>query len=195
VNIPWKGVAAAVLIVVLWFFAVYRPLAQREQTWADKTTRAESRVKELSQDSSSLSEKRARALKLINGVGYTRPTTNAAQEARMLEQIEVACRLAPLGLIEVVRMEPEVIPGPDVSLEGGETKVKVSYIRHPVQVQTNGPLQGTIQFLADLRRTNPMMMVDRLALASSDDTGYVRMRCVLSSLRPDPNSLKGGGTS
>jgi hypothetical protein len=195
VTVPWKGVLAVVAIVVLWFFAVCRPLTQQERKWTTKTERAQARVGELSQDSSSLSEKRTRAQKLINGVGYTRPTTNAAQEARMLEQIEVACRLAPLGLIEVVRMEPEVVPGPEVNLEGGETKVNVTYIRHPVQVQTNGPLQGTIQFLADLRRTNPMMMVDRLALASSDDTGYVRMRCVLSSLRPNPASLEGGGTS
>jgi hypothetical protein len=192
VTIPWKGIVAGIAITVLWFFAVYRPLADRRTHWLDGTERAQARIDELSQDSSTMSEKRQRASDLIRHVGYVRPTTNAAQEARMLEQIEVACRRAPIGLIEVTRMEPEIVPGPTVTLEGGEVKVDTSYIRYPVQVQTNGGLQGTIQFLADLRRTYPMMMIDRLALSSSDDTGYVRMRAVLSSWRPDPESLKGG---
>jgi hypothetical protein len=197
VSTPWKGIAIAGCIAVLWFVAVFRPLAGSEHKWNEKTQRARARIGELSEDSSSLTEKRERALKLINAVGYNRPTTTTAQESRMLEQIEVACRLAPIGLIEVVRMQPETVAGPTVSLEGGEAEVKVSYIRHPVQVQTNGPLQGSIQFLADLRRTNPMMMVDRMSLASSDDTGFVRMRCVLSSWRPDPDTLvpSGGGKS
>lgn len=191
-TVPWKGILAAVAITLLWFLAVYRPLADRRAHWVEGTGRARARIDELSQDSSTTTEKRQRASDLINHVGYTRPTTNAAQEARMLRQIEYACRRAPIGLIEVTRMEPETVPGPTVTLEGGEIKVDTAYIRYPVQVQTNGGLQGTIQFLADLRRTNPMMMVDRLALSSSDETGYVRMRAVLSSWRPDPESLKGG---
>ncbi len=192
-NAPWKGILVALAIVVLWVLAVYRPLSDHCARRAEHTERLRARIAELSQDSSSLTEKREKAAELIRGVGYVRPTTNAAQSARMLQQIEVACRRAPIGLIEVVRMEPETIPGPTVQIEGGGLKVSVQYIRQPVQVQTNGGLQGTIQFLADLKRTYPMMMVDRLALSSSDETGYVRMRAVLSSWRPDPDSMTTGG--
>lgn len=194
-NTPWKGILVAIVIALLWFVGVWRPLGERQKRWEQLTDRAHARIEELTQDSSSLTEQSAEAEQLVQAVGYFRPTTNATQEALMLQQLEVACRLAPIGLIEVVRMEPETVPGPTVALEGGETKVDVRYIRHPAQVQTNGPLRGTVQFLADLRRTVPMMTVDRLAISSSDETGYVRMRAVVSSWRPDPDSLRGEAKS
>ncbi len=186
-----RAVLVALLITALWFVAVYRPLAQRRDEAKAKTRRAMALLTEAERDDSSVTDRAIRERDLIDTVGYTRPTTNAAQEARMVEQLEKACRLSPIGLLEVVRMEPEIVAGPTVTLNGGDTSLDVQYIRYPVQVQTTGGLEGSIMFLSLLRRTNPMMMVDRLVLASSDETGLVRMRCVLSSWRPEPNSLVG----
>ncbi len=186
-----RAIVAAVVITVLWFFAVYRPLAQRRDEARERTRRAMALLVEATRDDSSMAERATRERDLIDTVGYTRPTTNAAQEARLVEQLEQACRRSPSGLLEGVRMEPESVPGPSVSLNGGDTSLDIRYIRYPVQVQTTGGLEGSIMFLSLLRRTNPMMMVDRLVLSSSDETGLVRMRCVLSSWRPEPNSLIG----
>lgn len=183
-----KGVLAACVVALLWYVGVYRPLADSQRRYIDRTERVLHLYEQAVEDNTSVTDRRVEETNLIEQVGYKKPTSTAEQESRMIEQIETACAFAGVGLVEIVRMEPEVLAGPMVTDPENGEEIAIQYLRHPVQVQTIGELEGTVHFLALLRHTSPMMMLDRMTL-TADDQGLMRMRCVISSLRPDLDAL------
>lgn len=186
-----KGALTAVVLTVLWFLAVYGPCSQKRHDYERKTAAARERYEAVTAEGTSVIERRQDELDLINKVGYTRPTTDPEQMARMVQQLEAACVNSAVGLVEIVPMDREEVEGTDVD-DGTGGRVKPTYFRHPVQIQVIGPLDGVVTLLSLLRKTNPAMTIDRMNL-TSEENGLMRMTSTVSSWRPDISSLVPGG--
>jgi len=186
-----KGVLVAAVVAVLWLASVYGPCSQKRREYERKTAAAVERYQAVTAEGTSVTERRQDELDLINKVGYTRPTTDSEQVARMIQQLEAACVNASVGLVELVPMQREEVEGTEVD-DGYGGKVKPTYLRHPVQMQVLGQLDGVVTLLSLLRKTNPAMTVDRMNL-TSEEGGLMRMTSTVSSWRPDINSLVPGG--
>lgn len=188
-----RGLLIAALIVVLWFVAFYVPVQRKIAEYETKTAEAQALHDQILSDEATQNQRQDRERSLINTVGYTRPTTEAEQVARMVEQIETACVLAGVGLLEVAPMEMEEEDGPTAESSTGAT-FTVGLLRHPLQIQVIGELEGTVSLISWLRQTNPMMLVDRLVLTRDED-GLVRMSAVVSSWRPDLDTIPAEGSA
>ena len=185
-----RGLLAALLVGVLWFVAFYLPVGDKINQYRRMTAEAAQLHDEILSDEVTHAARREHEMSLVNAVGYTRPTTDSEQVARMVEQLETACVLAGVGLIEIAPMEAERQDGPSTEDATGQS-LSIGLLRHPLQAQVIGDLEGTVSLIHWLRQTNPMMVVDRMVLTRDDD-GLVRMSAVVSSWRPDVSTIPAG---
>lgn len=185
-----RGLLAALLVTVLWFVAFVLPVREKVAEYKRMTAEVTQLHDEILSDEVTHTARREHEMNLVNAVGYTRPTTDSEQVARMVEQLETACVLAGVGLMEIAPLEPEQKEGPSTEDATGQT-LSIGLLRHPLQVQVIGDLEGTVSLVHWLRQTNPMMMVDRMVL-TRDEGELVRMSAVVSSWRPDVSTIPGG---
>jgi hypothetical protein len=183
-----KRLGAVALVTVLWFVGAYRPCAEKRRGLELKVAQVEARSAELLNENPSASSRRTEEVELVNKIGYKRPTTDAEQVARMVEQIETACVMSSVGLVEIVPLEREKVKGPSfVDSLSGKSK-DLEFSSYPAQIQTVGELGGTVTLLSLFRSTSPMMQVDRLTLTSEAD-GLIRARGRVSSMRPETSGV------
>lgn len=185
-----RGLLAALLIGILWFVSFSMPVRAKVADYRRMSAEVERLHQELVSDEVTHTARREHEMNLVNTVGYTRPTTDSEQVARMVEQLETACVLAGVGLLEIAPLEPERVEGPSTEDATGQS-VSIGLLRHPLQIQVIGELEGAVSLIHWLRQTNPMMMVDRMVMTRDDD-GLVRMSAVVSSWRPDLSTIPEG---